>query len=625
MSRIRNLVYLVVIGMLLVSGCTTQAPATSLPGKSDTTATAAASKPPSTATPEPLPELDPVVQAAMKLCEKILPGQVCLAEGPVQVTAQSERYLMPFREPGQTLNLADIQTLKLGEAGSTKGLVVMRIQTEWPGGAFTAMAFGDVELVNEVPFGTREFNPMQSLKLTTGPNEEGQPPTSGFIVSSPEDGNLSTLVVNGAELSFGSTALLTSLQGGLTIQTVWGGVGVWLIDKLVGVLQGSRLDLTEQEIEQRGVDRDPGCDPAVKTLDAALRKFYGASANETWQEAALRQLRAEEARQGYDPASKTLEEALRRHYGASANETWQEAALRKVRAEEELRRKQKRWKGGWWKMTYGPVTVSGQCKTEAAGDRGTGGDRQPYTTGIPICRGNNGNTILMYESGVSYDRVGPNLFAQSSISEFDLFGNGNYTTEGRFMTLQVVSPTRMILSNARAEADGCTSASVIYLDFVRDDPNVRCGQIIYIDPFTTPEAPAPTPAPQNVDPPVEGQYQVRLGTLSKACDPAAKPFAPNFTTAGLSLSPENKLVVDAASIKYELELSTLTYPYASEKAGGAQDRLGIFTLQQPVDSSFGLMMTLVQMPGQQWTGTWLVTNEDATKLCGGSIDLLPPQ
>jgi hypothetical protein len=33
----------------------------------------------------------------------------------------------------------------------------------------------------------------------------------------------------------------------------------------------------------------------------------------------------------------------------------------------------------------------------------------------------------------------------------------------------------------------------------------------------------------------------------------------------------------------------------------------------------------MQMPGLQWTGTWLVANEDATQLCGGSIDLLPPE
>ena len=87
--------------------------------------------------------------------------------------------------------------------------------------------------------------------------------------------------------------------------------------------------------------------------------------------------------------------------------------------------------------------------------------------------------------------------------------------------------------------------------------------------------------------------------------------------------PENKLVVDAATTKYELELSPQTYPYFSGEAG-QQDRLGIFTLQQPLTNSFGLTLNLVQMPGQQWTGNWLVANEAAPQLCGGSIDLLPP-
>jgi len=72
-------------------------------------------------------------------------------------------------------------------------------------------------------------------------------------------------------------------------------------------------------------------------------------------------------------------------------------------------------------------------------------------------------------------------------------------------------------------------------------------------------------------------------------------------------------------------MSTLTYPYNSQKIGERQNRLGIFTLQQPVDSSFGLMMSLVQMPNQQWSGNWLVSNEDAAQLCGGSIDLMPPE
>jgi len=121
MPTIRKIIYLDVTGMLLVSGCKAQAPATSLPEKVEPAATPTVTQLASTATPEPLPELDPAVKAALSLCENALPGQVCLVEGPVRVTAQPERFLMPFREPGQTLNLADIQTLKLVTSSNAEG------------------------------------------------------------------------------------------------------------------------------------------------------------------------------------------------------------------------------------------------------------------------------------------------------------------------------------------------------------------------------------------------------------------------------------------------------------------------------------------------------------------------
>ena len=603
MSAIRNLTQIIVIlGMLLVSACTAQAPATSLPSNPGAVSNAKAPQSISTSTPEPLPEVDPALKAAMKACDIVLPGQVCFVQGPVQVTAQPDRdrKLTPFKKAGQALNLADIQTLKVGEAGSTKGLVLMRIQTEWPGGSFAIVAFGDVELTNEVPYGTREFNPMQSMKLATGKNKEGQAPTSGLFVASPDDGNLSTLVVNGMEMSFGSGGLLTSWLGGLTVQTMWGDIALWYVNKFVEVLEGNRTELTHEELVQE-LAKEPIADPSYEIVKRALEQNY----------ANLEFNRQYWNRMDNPPPDPMVDRA--------------KPYLEKLVQEMKNRLKRKPWKGGWWKMTYGPVTETGQCDGEAAGDGGVGGDGEPYTTEIPICRGNNGNTILFYESGTSYDRIGPNLFNRSSVSAFDFLGNGKTTTEGHFQTLQVVSPTRMILSNNSTDVDGCTRASVMYLDFVRDDPNVRCGRIIYVDPFDTPTPPPPTPEPQKVEPPVKDPYQVRIGTLTKACDPGAKAFAPSFTSASLSLTPENNLVVDAAATKYELEQSNLTYPYSAEGMDGHQNRYGIFNLQQPMDDTYGLMMTLNQMPNQQYSGSWLVMNEDASKLCGGSIDLPPPE
>ncbi len=627
MSSLRNLVQImVVLGMLLVSACTAQAPATALPPTVNPVSgeQASVSNPPSAATPEPLPELDPAVQAGIDKCANVQPGQACLVEGPVMVTAQPERSLAPFKKPGQVLNLADVHTIKLGDAGSTKGMVMMSIPTEWSGGAFIVVAFGDLKLTNEVVYGTREFNPMQSLTLTTGPNAEGQAPTSGLFVASPDDGNLSTLVVNSVELSFGSGGLLTGQGGGLTIHTVWGSIGAWVQDRIIQVKRGFGLHLTHEEILHE-LAKEPYVDPDTR-FSEWLKKHFGDKQNEENNQQVVDKKPPE------DRMLKYLDELLKKHFGCKEYATTghcpgteDPAADKKMRALEELRKKQKAWKGGWWKMTYGPVTRTGECKADVVGDGGVGGDGEPYTTEIPICRGNNGNRILMYDSGTTYDRIGPNKYANAYVSDFDMLNNMNFILEGGLETLQIVSPTRMILTHSSSNGGECSSSSIIYLDFVRDDPNIRCGKILYVSPFTTPEAPTPTPEPKPVDPPVEGQYQVRIGTLSAACDPAAKGFAPSYTTAGLSLSPENNLVIDAASTKYELELSTLTYPYNSEKDGIQEDRFGIFTLQQPVDSTFGLTMSLVQMPDQQWSGSWLVSDPEATKLCGGSIDLLPPQ
>jgi hypothetical protein len=276
-------------------------------------------------------------------------------------------------------------------------------------------------------------------------------------------------------------------------------------------------------------------------------------------------------------------------------------------------------------MTYGPIIVSGDCKGKVvASGMGGGENDEPYTTEVPICKGNQGNTILMYESGVSYDRISPNLYTQSSITSYDLMGDGNITTRGSFATLQVVSPTRMIIADNGAYAGGCTITSSIYLDYLRDDPAIRCGLVIYVDPWEAHETPEPTPEPMKVDPPVDEEYLASISTLAKTCDSAAQPYTPNFTAARLSLTPEDRLVVNADSTTYELALSTQTYSDETGPSEGRDYRQGIFSLQQPLEGAFTLTMTLYYMPGSQWNGIWLVLNEETGESCGGSINLLPP-
>jgi hypothetical protein len=228
----------------------------------------------------------------------------------------------------------------------------------------------------------------------------------------------------------------------------------------------------------------------------------------------------------------------------------------------------------------------------------------------------------MYESGTSYDKIGPNMFAKSSIEEMNFLGGPNYITTGSLQTLQVVGPTRMILNQSTSEGGGCNVSTTIVLDFVRDDPAVRCGKIIDIPLSSTPVPVQPTSEPQSVDPPLGGEYPVRVGLVLQACDAEAKPYAPDLSTATIRLSPENKLIIETTSNQFELEQTGVPLSFYSAKTFTSDHRYGIFTLQKTLTDPFNLSMTLTQIPGGQWSGNWLVSNGDASKTCSGSIDIL---
>ena len=88
---------------------------------------------------------------------------------------------------------------------------------------------------------------------------------------------------------------------------------------------------------------------------------------------------------------------------------------------------------------------------------------------------------------------------------------------------------------------------------------------------------------------------------------------------------QQRLVLEAGATRYELEPTRLTYRYMPEGSEELQTRSGIFTLEQLLESPFHLTLSIFQMPAGEWTGNWLVTNEDGSQLCTGSIDLLPPE
>jgi hypothetical protein len=132
----------------------------------------------------------------------------------------------------------------------------------------------------------------------------------------------------------------------------------------------------------------------------------------------------------------------------------------------------------------------------------------------------------------------------------------------------------MKLNIISAEAGGCTMTHAVYLDFLRDDPAIRCGKIIEIepDPQDTPEPEPPVETPQPPLPPVEGQYTVRLATIQKDCAAQAKEALPDFLQAGganIGLSPaqDGALMMETHAGSYLLALGP-AFDFSSDRGSG---------------------------------------------------------
>ncbi len=141
----------------------------------------------------------------------------------------------------------------------------------------------------------------------------------------------------------------------------------------------------------------------------------------------------------------------------------------------------------------------------------------------------------------------------------------------------------MKLNNITSEAGGCTSTYSIYLDFLRDDPAIRCDKIIDAEPgsdssdssSTVPSPEPPVPPP----PPVESNFSVRLAYIDKDC-------------------------------------------YFLENPSRHGTMLGLYGMEQPLDETYTLSLSLFELSAEDFSGSWLIANKDGEKYCDGSIDLM---
>jgi hypothetical protein len=667
--------WVLIVLVLLITDCTPRPETVTPKAAAQAVAVDSTPVPVQTSTPDARAQARQVMQERMSQCTTVQPGYACLVQGPVVVESQPGQHLKTFKAPGDLILLAGLQRMKLGSSGSPDGVVWLRIPGDTPGEVFSVMAFGDVELTNDVPFGSTEFSGMQAFSFSTGEAVDyDQALTRGLMVDAPHDGTLNTLIINGVEMVFGSTAFLTSMGGFVSVNTLFGAVGLNLPGIVQIVEEGKYYNVPREYTTGSSANIEPIRPLSEEEYDALQRRFGHDYRNDITPEKvpeeryrAIMELAnailwgerqaASDANWIKDPPPPLTDAqwtALENYYGRSLREL---LALENVGAERyrklaeeanrilngenpgegdavkrriEEKKRMKPWKGGWWKMTYGPSTVSGNCKAEAVGDgMGGGGENDYYTKEVPICRGNNGRTILMYENGDTFQQTGPNHYVSGYMEEIENYGTGTYVTSGRYQSLQVLSPTRMRIDFVRSEKDGCTTTHSVFLDFLRDDPAIRCGKIIEITPEPKPtplETTVPTPTPVPPQPPVKVPYTIRLGVVKKDCVPQAKEALPDFLKTGgadvrLNLTQPGALMLETLSGSYLLALGP-EFNFMSMRDNSHGSMLGIYTLEQPINENYGLSLTLMQVSAEQYGGTWQVYSQDGEQYCTGSVDLL---
>lgn len=201
------------------------------------------------------------LQRAAQVCGNTGRNQACLGNA-VAAAAPKPGASVLFQLPGDTVNLADLASLKLSSYGAdgTWGIALLRVQANLPdtapGQNVTMILFGDTQITNAAPPGSA---PMQAFYLRTGVGDSACQgvPHDGVLLQSPKGTQKVQLVANGVELAVGSTVYINALPVGdteskqqkLKIATLQGSVTVSGNGKSVEVRAGKQTSVDVLELE----------------------------------------------------------------------------------------------------------------------------------------------------------------------------------------------------------------------------------------------------------------------------------------------------------------------------------------------------------------------------------------
>jgi len=183
-------------------------------------------------------------------CEVTARNQACYGNVMVVLNPNGDTTGLKFSEPGDMINVADIDRLHLEPLDiqhQVWGVVLMRLQANLsdttPGQNVTFLMFGDVEFENRSPSGTTNIN---SFYFTSGIGDAActDAPESGLLIQTPEGVGTIDLSINAVDISIGSTAYLQAQpDANMTINVIEGQAEVTAEGETQTVIAGNRTTI----------------------------------------------------------------------------------------------------------------------------------------------------------------------------------------------------------------------------------------------------------------------------------------------------------------------------------------------------------------------------------------------
>jgi hypothetical protein len=193
-----------------------------------------------------------IVETALQLaddaCAELGRNEACYGNVRLEAEAQPTAQTFTFEQTGDIVNLNDVFRLHLSpmDADSESwGVALLQTQANLPdtlpGQNVTMVLFGQVDITDAAPaeseatpeatedeFIAFPYAPMQAFYFTSGIGDApcAEAPDSGILIQTPQGVGSINLLVNGVELSLGSTAYLTACPCGDFVVNVIEGHGV---------------------------------------------------------------------------------------------------------------------------------------------------------------------------------------------------------------------------------------------------------------------------------------------------------------------------------------------------------------------------------------------------------------